>query len=120
MSAYGEHDDIPKMLIPSAHGELSYFSCTSGLVVVPSQRLALFWVQMTAVLAMISASLTIPRGYLPNELAPAKVWELGEATWKGHKLGASIWFGRRLWDVTFRQALEAAMQSDLIRAGVSS
>ena len=94
-----DHEDEPVTLTWSPrHAGYGYFSPTAGWVAVPPERLAMFGVNIPAVLSRMLVRFDLTSRGGPEELVSHELWEVGEARVGRARGRLPIWFGRRLYD----------------------
>lgn len=104
-----DHDDEPVRLTWSGeHGGYGYYSPTAAWVMVPSESLTMFVVNMPVLLARMLAQLEIVGGTEPHALVPDAVWEIGNVRLPGRSKFVPLWVTRRLADPECWEAFVAA------------
>lgn len=108
VAALTDHDDEPVSVIWSDNGH-GYFCPDTGWVEVGADRLGMFGVNMTTLIAKTLSRMEILSGAAPVELIVGHVWEVGNARIPGRTKPVSIWLARRIHHpVVWQQFVELA------------
>lgn len=105
VSALDDHDDAPVSVTWSErHHALTYFSPSTGIVVVPPENVQRRRVEIGRVLAAITIDWDVPDGRQPFSLIGDILWEITDVRF-GRRARLPIWFARRLWDRDIRRQI---------------
>jgi hypothetical protein len=98
-TSMADHDDAPVVLTWSAdHNGYGYFSASAGWITVPDERLAVFGVNVSILLAQMAVQLDVASRSGATTLVPELLWEIGDARMGRRAQRVPLWFARCLFD----------------------